>query len=323
MATIKELVDEFIANDNYSDWDHSVAQRWLKTTKCGRHEVILLSDPIEALSKPDSRVRKRIEETTLDFIRLHFDERPEVVLSLDLLFAEFGLDEDSYMRHELLSFNKLYRHDEMMVLLLRHLQPVPGRGRYSQEDIAEHFLTSDRTIREYIGELRPAADDELCARVLGQVVRMDPARGTNVPESTTHPLFLPLSMLELYTLVDVLTKHVGDEVEGRIVGSILKSVLDQATPYAKERLERIDGYDEAMRSVALLKDRDGLGEAVMFHEKENIRAKVWYEEDGEEKTCSGIISRSHGSKKRIDITNKDGVRQIRYRDVIRVESLRE
>ena len=320
--TIEELVTRFMSNPHYNDRDHEIASEWMRATRSARYDVRVLIAPKGNLNQSDSNRREQIMKDTVTYIKNHFDDRPDVIRSIDSLFAEFGLDSDSDLRHDIISFNKLYRHDEVMVLLLKHLQPTPNRGRYTQEDIAEYFLTTDRTIRDYLGELRPSTDDELCARVLGQIVRMDTKRGTNVPESTTHPLFLPLNMLELYTLVDLLIRHVNNEVEGRIICSILKCVLDQTTEYAKERLARIEGYEEAVSISANLGEGGGLGEAVMFHEKEAISAEVFYEEGGVEKSYKGIISRSYGSRKHVDITGEEGTLRVRYRDITRLKSLR-
>lgn len=318
MATIKEHVDRFILNSRFTEWDHEIAEKWLKSTRCGRYDISVLAGSNR--SENEKRQYKRLVKATISFARQYFDDRPNVVRSLDLLLAELGVDDESERRSSFLPFGKLYRHDEVMVLLLKHLQPTPGRERYSQEDIAEYFLTTDRTIREYMRELRPAVDDELNARVLGQIVRMDTSRGTNVPESTTHPLFLPFNMLELYTLVDMLVEHANDEVEGRIVRSILKNVLDQTTGYAQERLNRIEGLDKALSPSELHNEQQSLGEAIMFREKEASCATVIYEEDGVEKSCTGIVSRAQGNKKRIDITDGNRITQIRYRDIIRIEA---
>ena len=318
MATIKEHVDRFISNNHFNKWDHKIAEKWLKSTRCGSYDIRILVNPDR--SKEEEDQRDRLVKDTIAFAQQYFDDRPSVVRSLDLLLAELGIDNESERRSTFLPFGKLYRHDEVMVLLLKHLQPTPGRERYSQEDIAEYFLTTDRTIREYMRELRPAVDDELNARVLGQIVRMDTSRGTNVPESTTHPLFLPLNMLELYTLIDVLVKHVNDEVEGRIVRSILKNVLDQTTGYAQERLNRIEGLDKALSPSELHNEQQSLGEAIMFREKEASCATVIYEEDGVEKSCTGIVSRAQGNTKCIVVDDGHTVTQIRYRDIVRVKT---
>ena len=323
MATIGEHVAVFIANGNYTDHDHAVAQDWLMATKCGNFDIRLLAAPRESLGKNDSKRRDGIRKETLGFIHRHFDDRPDVVRSLDMLFAEFGLSNEQDRRREFFQFESIYNQDEVSVLLLKHLQPTNGRSRYTQENIAEYFLTSTRTINDHIRVLKPAVDRELRAKVFGQDVQMDTARGTNVPESTTHPLFLPLNMVDLYTLVDTLVQHVDDEVEGRIVQSILERILGQTTDYARERLGRIAGFDEALSDISSQGDQRGPGEAVMFSEKERIRATVRYMKNGEEKTCKGFISRNHVNRAIIDVVDDDRVLHIPYRDIVELKSSRE
>lgn len=315
MAAIKDSVADFVANQSYTERDHEIAMKWLEATRCGEIDTRVLVDNEASLDADEKRQRKRIAKRTLDFVRRYFDDRPNVVRSLDSLFAAFGLRDDSSRRREFFPFDKVYRHDEVWVLLLKHLQPVPGRNRYSRADIAEYFLTTERTIGKYTRALYPSGDVELEARIFGQVVQAYPAHGTNVPESTTHPLFLPLNMVELYTLIDVLAQHLGDEVEGRIVQSILRRMLGQTTEYAKERLAHISGLSEALPTVSHLDEEQDYGEAVMFSEKEQIRAVVRYTKNGEEKTCEGYISRSHKNRAVIKVVDNDRVRHIPYENI--------
>jgi len=323
MPAIKNSVARFVANQSYTEWDHAIAIRWMEVTRCGEIDTHLLAANKNSLSKEEAKLRAKIKGDTIAFAKRYFDDRPNVVRSLDSLFAEFGLSNEHDRREEFFSFEKMYRHDEACVLLLKHLQPVPGRNRYTRDDIAEHFLTSNRTIGEYIRALQPMVDEELSAKIFGQVVRLDPARTTNIPESTTHPLFLPLNMVELYTLVDMLVQHSKDEVEGRIVQSVLKRTLDQTTGYARERLARIYGFSEILDAVSYLDEQRGPGEAVVFSEKEGIRAAVRYMENGEEKTCEGCISRNHRNRSVIDVVDNDSVWHIPYRDIINLKPSRE
>ena len=316
MAAIKDSVARFVTNQCYTEWDHAIAMKWLDATRCSEIDARLLADNRSNLSKEEAKLRTQIKSQTIAFAKRYFDDRPNVVRSLDFLFAEFGLSNEHDRREEFFPFDKVYRHDEVSVLLLKHLQPVPGRERYTREHIAEYFLTTDRTIGEYIRALQPMVDAELSARIFGQIVRLDPIRRTNVPESTTHPLFLPLNMVELYTLVDMLVQHSEDEVEGRIVQSILKRTLDQTTGYAKERLARIYGFSEALTAVSHLDEQQGPGEAVVFSEKEGIRAVVHYMESGKEKACKGRISRNYRDRAVIDVIDNDSVWHIPYRDII-------
>lgn len=323
MATIKELVDRFADNANYTNWDHAVAREWMRVTRSGEVDVRVMTEPKENLAAAKQRQRERIREETLSFVRRYFDDRPDVVRTLDGLFAELGMEDERERRREFLRFESLYDRDEVAVLLLKHLQPTPGRKHYTREDIAEHFLASDRTISEHIRALGSVADDELAARVLGQAVKMDTARGTNVPESTTHPLFLPLNMVELYTLVDLLARHVDDPIEGRVVRSLLLRVMEQTTGYADERLSRIEGLVDALSPMGPWDEGQGPGEAVMFSEKEGIEATVRYVQDGAEKACSGRISRDHRDRAVINVEEQGRISRIPYRDIIELSPRRE
>ena len=323
MTAIKELVTKFIANDNYSKWDHEIAQNWMEATRCGETDSHVMTCHEENLSISEQKRLKQIKEDTLSFTNRHFDDRPDVIRSLDALFAEFGMDDEAERRKKYFQFERIYRRDEVMVLLLKHLQSATDGNRYTRADIADYFLTSEKTINTYISLLRPSKVPELRARVFGQAVQLNPDRGTNKPDSTTHPLFLPLNMVELYTLVDMLVKHVNDPIEGRIVESLLGRVLDQTTEYAEERLGHIEGFAEAQASITHLDSRRGNDEAVMFHEKEGIRATVRYVEDEEEKSCTGYISRNHRDKTIVDVTGRDEVFHIPFKDIINLESAHE
>ena len=323
MTTIGELVSRFAANPNYTDEDHAIAQEWARATRCSKIDVRVMAEPKESLTEGDKTRREEIREGTRAFARGFFDDRPDVVRSLDSLIAELGVKDEAERRKEFLPFKRLYTRDETMVLLLKHLQPASGRERYTRERIAEYFLTSERTINDYIGELLPAMDSRRSARVFGQIVQMDPARSTNIPESTTHPLFLPLNMVELYTLVDMLVRHVDDQVEGRIVGSVLKRVLDQTTSYAYERLTHIEGLDGALHSIEHFERKRGNAEAVMFREKEAIQATVRYLDDGAEKRCTGYISRNHADRSVIDISGTEQVFHIPFKDIVELSTPRE
>ena len=323
MTAIKELVTKFIANDNYSKWDHEIAQNWMEATRCGETDSHVMTCHEENLSISEQKRLKQIKEDTLSFTSRYFDDRPDVVRSLDVLFAELGMNDETKRRRDYLSFERIYRRDEVIVLLLKHLQSATDGNRYTRAEIADFFLTSEKTINTYIALLRPSKDPERRARVFGQAVQLNPDRGTNKPDSTTHPLFLPLNMVELYTLVDVLVQHMDDLVEGRIIESILGRVLDQTTGYAEERLGHIEGFAEAQASITHLDNRRGNNEAVMFHEKEGIRATVRHVENEEEKSCTGYISRNHKDKTIVDVIGRDEVFHIPFKDIINLESAHE
>lgn len=176
MATIGELVAAFTGSNVYAD-AAKVASAWMDATRCENVDARILTAPKESLSPREESKRKTIRRETHQFIRSHFDDRPDVVRALDQLFAEFGMNDDAERRKEYFPIDELYSREEIAVLLLKHLQPVPGRKRYTQEDIADYFLTSARTMGEHIRDLYSTAKPGPDAMILGQVVQMDPARG--------------------------------------------------------------------------------------------------------------------------------------------------
>lgn len=323
MPLIRDAVERFAEDTRYTERDHGTALDWMSYARCGNKKTHVLSDPVGSLSEEDKGCRKKIRDETIRFIRRHFDDRPEVVLSLDRLFAELVTTDESDRRKEFLPFDNIYDPDEFKVLLLKHLQPTADRERHTRTDIAQYFLTSDKTVNTYISMMAPMRDREAGDKVLGQVVEVSPARGTNVPESTTHPVFLPLNMVELYTLVDALVGHTHDQVEGRIIRSVLNRLYDQTTQYARERLSRIEGFDDALAPVRVPDDKEDLGEDVIFNEKERIQATVRYEAGGEERTCSGYISRKRQKKAYVTVRSGNGVLRIPYDSIIELKSLRK
>ena len=319
MTSIADFVAEFAQNDNYNSWEHAKAQAWVDATRCGAYDVRLLSEAKDSLSRSELKVRESIKARTLEFIRLHFDDRPDVVRLIDNLLAELGVADDTARRDEFLPFEEIYSAEEIKVLLLKRLHRSQSDGGYTRGDIAEYFSTSTKTVDKYIHMMLPAANPGADARILGQAVQLDPSWGSNIPESTTHPLFLPLNMVELYTLVDMLVEHSQNDVEGRLALSILDRISVQTTDYAQERLARIEGFEEALHAAQAGEER-GPDEAIMFHEKEGYRATVRYAKNGEEESHTGLISRSRKNKSMIILVEGDQVFHIPYRDIIELKS---
>ena len=319
MTTIQELATKYIRNYDIDEWSQEVIHEWMKAARCGEIDARVVVYKKDNLNKVELEQRKTIKEETVAFIRRYFDNRPDVMRILDALFETFGLSNTKLRRMEFFPFSKIYTLDELNVLLLKRLQPAPNKDGQSRETIAKYFVTTEKTINKYLGTLLPAANLEQSAKVLGQAVQANPTWRTNVPESTTHPILLPLSMVELYTLVDMLVEHSDNEVEGRIVQLILGRVLNQTTDYADERLARIAGFNKALSSAQQNKQH-ALGEAVLFSEKERIRARVRYEQDGIENTCTGYISRNYEDKTLIDIVENDKLTQIPFKNIIKLES---
>lgn len=70
-------------------------------------------------------------------------------------------------------------------------------------------------------------------------------------------------------------------------------------------------------------DEEDFGEDVIFNEKEGIQATVRYETGGEERTCSGYISRKRQKKAYVTVRNSNEVLHIPYDCIIELKSLRK
>lgn len=302
MTKLKDYVQTLEKGSIFSEKQISVFRKWMNATQSHEDNISLFA----ASEVSDPRERARLDEIrkkTHLFVRQYFDERPEVVRTLIELFASFCPNETP---EGFFAFEKIYDPDEIEVLLLKHLQPKIGRRRNTYPQIAEYFSTSDTTIKKYLNKMRTPTNEETQAKILGQPVLMERARSTNIPESTTHPIFLPLNMVELYTLIDTLLKHSNDPIEHYIINGITKRILNQTTEYAKERLRRI-GNIECLLNFPTNRRSDSEQDidAIML-EKEHIRAIVHYEEDGTEKKCEGYINRDGKKIDSINIKDEDG-----------------
>ena len=316
MSDFKESVNQFKCDRNLADWQSEKIELWLRQLRVSNVDTRVVSVPKDNLSAAELEQRDHIKAQTIIFIRRYFDDRPEVAHLLDDLFSTFGLVDETKRHAEFFPFDQLYNPEEIMVLLLKRLQNEPGSGRFTREAIAEYFMTSTRTINKYINMMLPA-DEASSARVLGRIVQMEPAYGTNIPASSTHPVFLPLTMVELYTLVDLLSEHTGNDVEGRIASSILNDIYSQTTDYAKTRLTRLEGLKKALALTPDSSNQPRIsGEAIMFREKEAMVSTVRYEEHGVEKACTGVITRNRKDRAVINITDDDNVWSIPFRNII-------
>jgi len=320
MSDFEESVNRFKRDRNLADQQSEKIELWLRQTRVNNVDTRVVSEPKDNLSTAELEQRSHIKAQTIIFIRRYFDDRPKVVRLLDDLFSTFGLVDETKRHAEFFPFDQLYNPEEIMVLLLKRLQNEPGSGRFTREAIAEYFMTSTRTINKYINMMLPA-DEASSARVLGRIVQIEPAYGTNIPASSTHPVFLPLTMVELYTLVDILSEHTSNDVVGRTAGLILSDIYSQTTDYAKTRLSRLDGLEKALAVTPNSSNRQRiLGEAIMFREKEAMVSTVHYEEHGVEKTCTGVITRNGKDKTVINVTDNDNVWSIPFRNIINFDN---
>lgn len=302
MTKLKDYVQTLEKGSKFSEKQISVFHKWMNATQSHEDDISLFAAGKVSDSKEGDRLDEIREKTHL-FVRQYFDERPKVVRTLIELFTSFC---PSGAPRGFFAFENIYDPDEIEVLLLKHLQPKLGRRSNTYPQIAEYFSTSDTTIKKYLNKLRTPTNKETQEKILGQPVLMERARSTNIPESTTHPIFLPLNMVELYTLIDALLKHSNDPIERHIINDITKRILNQTTEYAKERLRRIENIGWLLDFPTNRRSDSEQDIDTIMLEKEHIRAIVHYEEDGTEKKCEGYINRDGKKIDSINIKDEDG-----------------
>ena len=311
MASIREQAEEFKDYYNLSQSERGIVDRWISLL--GESGI-----PDAKYSDMSDEERGDFKDFNRLFVRSYFDERPDVVKLLTWLLSELGIDTEDWFK-----FENTFSGDEICVMLLRYLQGEPDRGSLTQEDIGKHFGTTDRTIGEYLRKMRPNAMDLNRCRILGQAVEMNTSRGSNVPESTTHPIFLALDLVELHTLVSILQDHMEGGVESIVVLSILDKIRGQVTDYASKRLPEPPERHWMERQRIYEKDRVP-GRALIFNEKEHLRARVTYEEPDVEgaQTFEGFIFRDHKNRYMVNVQDDSGeTRTIDNRRIIKLENI--
>lgn len=192
---------------------------------------------------PDKKLNhKQLMEKVREYTRTIFVGREVIISSMNdfidelkkqnLLFINKGT------KRLYCQVDKLYDSTEMKVKLLKFLQGK-GEGK-SRLDIAEHFNISQNALSTRIQEM-----DLPNNQILGVNVRIKLDRGTNLYDSTCHPLFLALNLTEVYSMFLGLMRAerlVPDDT----ITNIIKDIVSQLTDYAKGILKEsgldIDAY---------------------------------------------------------------------------------
>lgn len=142
---------------------------------------------------------KYLMQKTREYARTLFDDREIFIRSMNDLVGK--LDEQNFLditnnpaTRLKCQIDKIYESSEMKVKLLKYLQ---GRGKGKQRDeIADHFNISLTSLTERVQELRSPDN-----HILGTRIQIDLERGTNLYDSTVHPLFLALNLSEVYGML--------------------------------------------------------------------------------------------------------------------------
>lgn len=228
---------------------------------------------------------KFIADTKL-YISRCFEERPKVVM----LIKDFVLKMDEHNRRLLAvtDFNNVYRREEILVLLLKYLQGRPENGTRTREAIADYFSTSTNTINNYINDLHNGTS------IFGEPVITNFARQTNEPESSVHPVFLPLNLVEIYSMLSLLKEQGDKDIRARIVHVLADKIFEQLTPYAKEKLapmwEEGVEFNGASRGYQRV-DRELVDEGIIFAKKEPRDYQIKYiDEEGNNAMLQGSVS---------------------------------
>lgn len=205
---------------------------------------------------------------------------------------------------QIFTLRYIYTPDEVYVLMLKYLQGVPGKeeGR-TQEDIAEYFSTTDTTTQRYSKILQDGVD------ILGEHVEVEFMRRTNESKSSVHPIFLPLNLVEVVTMLSALMAYDEDDVRARVLNRIADDVYAQLSPYAKEKLEKLHldekRFNSTKRSYRFV-DRENQDERVLFAAKEQVPCKVKYYDDQDElRECVGLVSWSYDAPQTISVFTRD------------------
>ncbi|MCR5845665.1 MAG: hypothetical protein K6G78_03765 [bacterium] len=318
MASIRECAERFKDYYNRPISECAIIDKWIKLND--------KSHPLDVeYSSMGKNARYKFKNDNRKFARMYFDERPKVVKLLKELLLFIGVSKEDVT--DWLGFDNIYSGDEVCVLLLKYLQGERSRGTMTQQDIADYFGTSLRTIGSYISKMRPTRESLGKCRVFGQTVEMDPKRITNVPESTMHPIFLALDLVELRTLVNVLQDHIEGGMESIVVLDILDKIRSQVTDYAASRLPSPPG-DVWIAHQRTHEEGARLSRGIIVSEKELLRARVTYEvideENGTEsmKVCEGYISTDRSRPLMVNIhTENDEIHSVDYRRIIEFKNI--
>jgi len=182
--TFEELYDRYLKMVSSDVIFQKFLSGWLESSRLG-------SIKVPALSKPATM--KKFRDNTRTYTRKYFDERPAVVSTLKDYFLYCAIPPETIA--SVLAFDKIYHPDEVYILLLKYLQGNPENGqRRTRSDIADYFSTSINTIDTYVNELQDGIS------LFGNDISVEVMRGTNECESSVHPIFLPLNLVNVYTL---------------------------------------------------------------------------------------------------------------------------
>lgn len=192
---------------------------------------------------PDKKLNhKQLMEKVREYTRTIFVGREVIISSMNDFIDELKKQNLLFINKGTIRLycqvDKLYDSTEMKVKLLKFLQGK-GEGK-SRLDIAEHFNISQNALSTRIQEM-----DLPNNQILGVNVRIKLDRGTNLYDSTCHPLFLALNLTEVYSMFLGLMRAerlVPDDT----ITNIIKDIVSQLTDYAKGVLKEsgldIDAY---------------------------------------------------------------------------------
>lgn len=305
--TFKDAMDHYLRTTEMDETIRGYLSGWIESDRFASMGTALAR-------KTDS---ERFINSTRAYVRGFFDERPAVIYALRGFLERYGTPEGIVGRT--LSFDSIYDRDEIYVLLLKYLQGTPEEGtRRTRQDIAEYFSTSVNTIDKYVNELQDGVT------LFGNRLDVTVMRGTNECESSIHPLFLPLNLVDIYTLLSTLRESNEDDVRHRLLGRIADDVYSQLSPYAKKIMDdclREPPTPAAPKGYSKV-DLSRYDEALIFDIKAHERCSVTCQVDGRKKTYSGLVSLSFDDPKTIVIQQHDGTaHKVAWKDVISVNAL--
>ena len=169
----------------------------------------------------------------------------------DFLLNKYDIDVVSSLKYEKLISDHLRRKLEVA----KYLHNKPTR-----REISEEFSLSDRTLRNYLSDLKDGID------FLDTTIKLDikDIEARNLECTTTmHPIFLSLNLTELWALTKYLPQMMEQKgIKNNILDSIINRIKMQLTGYAIETLDLSSEMTESLRfnweNETLFQDKDYL-----------------------------------------------------------------
>lgn len=207
------------------------------------HSDLVWKIPYEEWKKDDvERVRKKISEIIRDLPFEHRYDLLEIINAfMNKHFGNLGYSELLLEKH------RERAEVEIEILKLTQGGTNPELNQGSRENLAEKLHFSTDALKHYLSALQNGQN------LLGSDVKIELERGTNIYDSTVHPVFLALNLTEVNFLVNHLRlEYEGTEFES-IANQISYDIYRQLSEYGKSRMDSV----AENHNLDLTKNKDG------------------------------------------------------------------